>query len=159
MAWAFIILDAYPLGNAAIAPARPGAPPTSSQGCRQWMTDCERAGSTLLVPAIAYYEEVREMERRQATRQITRLQNFCFDPARFIPLTTDHLTAAAKLWGQVRRQGQPTSDRHSLDGDVILAAQVLSLGLPSSQYVVATRNAQHLVRFGFPAEEWQNITP
>jgi len=31
--------------------------------------------------------------------------------------------------------------------------------LPSSQYVVATRNAQHLVRFGLPAEEWQNITP
>lgn len=155
----FIILDAYPLGNAAIAPARPGTPPTSSQQCRQWMTDCERAGSVLLVPAIAYYEEVREMEMRQAVRQIARLQNFCFDPARFIPLTTDHLTEAAKIWGHFRRQGQPTADRHALDGDALLAAQVLSLGLSLSQYRVATRNAPHLSRLGLPAEEWENLTP
>ena len=159
MSYAFIVLDAYPLGNAALSPARSGDSPTPSQQCRQWMMDCERAGSVLLIPAIAYYEEVREMEMRQAARQIARLQSFCFDPARFIPLTTNHLTAAARLWGQVRRQGQPTSDRHALDGDVILAPQVLSLGLPISQYVVATRNVQHLVRFGLPAEEWQNIIP
>jgi len=158
-AYPFIFLDAYPLGNIAVAPALGGAAPTSSQDCRQWMVDCEASGSVLLVPAIAYYEEVREMEMRQASRQISRLQNFCFDPARFIPLTTDHLTQAAALWGQARRQGQPTSDRHALDGDVILAAQVLSLGLPSGQFIVATRNVQHLVRFGLPAEEWQNIAP
>ncbi len=155
----FIVLDAYPLGNATVAPARPDAMPTSSQQCRQWMTDCEQAGSVFLVPAIVYYEEAREMEMRQAAKQLERLQNFCFDPARFIPLTTDHLTAAANLWGQVRRAGQPTSDRHALDGDVILAAQVLSLGLPPSQYVVATRNAQHLIRFGLPADEWDQIVP
>lgn len=157
--YSFIVLDVYPLGNAAINPARPGVTPTSSQQCRQWMTDCETAGSILLVPAIAYYEEVREMERRLAMRQILRLQNFSFDPARFIALTTDHLTAAARLWGQVRRAGQPTSDRHALDGDVILAAQVMSLGLPDSEYIVATRNAQHLTRFGLPAGEWQQIAP
>jgi len=153
----FIILDAYPLGNAVIAPAPPGATSSSSQQCRQWMTDCEKAGSILLVPAIAYYEEVREMEMRQAARQIARLQNFCFDPARFIPLTTEHLSAAAKLWGQIRRSGQPTADRHGLDGDAILAAQTLSLGLGIDQYIVATRNAKHLVRFGLPAAEWQQI--
>ncbi len=155
MAYSFIVLDAYPLGNAAVPPASPGAPPTSSQECRQWMIDCERAGSVLLVPAIAYYEEVRETKQRQAAR----LQQFCFDPARFIPLTTAHLTDAAELWGQVRRSGQPTSGRHALDGDVLLAAQVLSLGLSPTQYIVATRNVQHLIRFGLPAEEWQNIAP
>lgn len=157
--FAFIVLDAYPLGNAAIAPSVPGGTLTSSEQCRQWMSDCERSGSVLLVPAIAYYEEVREMKQRQASRQVARLQQFCFDPARFVPLTTDHLTEAADLWGQVRRAGQPTSDRHALDGDVILAAQVLSLKLPSDQYVVATRNVQHLIRFGLPADEWQNIVP
>jgi hypothetical protein len=155
----FIVLDAYPLGNVAVATADPDIASTPSQQCRQWIVDCEQAGSILLVPAIAYYEEVREMEMRQAARQITRLQNFCFDPSRFIPLTTEHLSEAAKLWGQVRRAGQPTSDRHALDGDVILAAQVLSLGLPISQYVVATRNVQHIIRFGVPADEWQNIIP
>lgn len=123
------------------------------------MTDCEQAGSLFLVPAIVYYEEARELEMRQATRQLARLQDFCFDPARFVPLTTDHLTAAAVLWGQVRRAGQPTSDRHALDGDVILAAQVLSLGLSSEQYIVATRNVKHLTRFGLVAEEWEQIKP
>lgn len=155
----FIVLDAYPLGNAVVAPAGPGVMPTDSQECRQWMTECEAVGSILLVPAIAYYEEVREMERRQAIQQIARFQSFCFDPARFIQLATGHLTAAAKLWGQVRRAGQPTSDRHALDGDVILAAQVLSLGLQSSQYIVATRNEQHLTRFGLHAAQWRQITP
>lgn len=159
MSYPFIILDAYPLGNAAVAPPRPGTALTSSEQCRQWMTDCEEAGSFLLVPAITYYEEARELEMRQAARQLARLQSFCFDPARFVPLTTDHLTAAAALWGQVRRAGQTTADRHALDGDVILAAQVISLNLPADQYVVATRNVQHLVRFGLVAKEWEAIMP
>ena len=154
---AYIILDAYPLGNAAIAPARPGTLQISSQECRQWMQDCEKRGTEFLVPAIAYYEVAREMEMRQALRQVTRLQNFCFDPNRYIPLTTEYLIEAAVLWGEVRRSGAPTADRHVLDGDVILAAQVLSLGLSLGQYLVAAGNVQHLIRFGLPAEEWQNI--
>jgi len=123
------------------------------------MSDCEREGAIFLVPAVAYYEEVREMELRRAAQQILRLQGFCFNPDRFIPLTTDHLTDAAKLWAQVRQEGQPTADRHSLDGDAILAAQVLSLNLLDDEYIVATRNPKHLNRFGLHTGEWQDIAP
>ena len=98
------------------------------------------------------------MQKKQRLA-IARFQNFCFDPVRFIPLTIDHLTEAANLWGQIRRAGLATAERHALDGDAILAAQVLSLNLPAGQFIVATRNASHLTRFGLPADEWQNISP
>jgi len=49
--------------------------------------------------------------------------------------------------------------RHSLAGDVILAAQVLSLELRAGEYVVATKNVKHLVRLGLDATEWPGITP
>jgi hypothetical protein len=120
-------------------------------------TDCERAGASILVPAIAYYEEVRELELRKATGQIARLQRYCFDSNRFLPLTTKDLSLAAKLWAQVRHAGQPTADRHALDGDAILAAQILNLGISTSDIVIITKNPKHFVRFGLAAEEWQNI--
>ena len=154
----YLVLDSYPLSNAAIAPARSGTP-NHSQQCQQWMDDCEAAGKILLVPAIAYYESVRDMFQRRATAQIARFQKYCFDPARHIPLNADHLTEAAKLWGALRRSGVPTSDPKALDGDAILAAQVLGLSLPTSQFVVVTRNPDHLARFGLPVEHWENITP
>jgi len=153
----YIVLDAYPLGNAIIPLAGVDTVPNDSQECRRWMLHCEASGTEFLVPAISYYEVVREMEQRQAMGQIKRFQNFCFDPDRFIVLTTEHLSQAAALWGQARRSGQATADPKALDGDAILAAQVLSLGLQPHEYVVATRNTKHLTRFGLNAAEWRNI--
>lgn len=155
--YAYIVLDTYPLGNAALPLAAPQTAPTDSQACRLWMRDCEAAGVVLLVPAIAYYEGVRDLFQRRAVAKIARFQNFCFDPARFVPLSSNDLTEAGKLWGQVRRTGQTTADRHALDGDAILAAQVLNLQLPAGQFIVATRNAAHITRFGLPADTWENI--
>jgi len=65
---------------------------------------------------------------------------------------------AAQLWAQSRNAGTPTASPDALDGDVLLAAQALSLGLPASDYVVATKNVAHLSQF-VPAEHWTNITP
>jgi hypothetical protein len=155
----YIVLDAYPLGNAIIPLAKPGTTPTPSEACRQWMEDCQAAGTIFLVPAIAYYEEARELESRRATAKIARFEAFCFHPTRFIPLILDHLKAATVLWGQMRRSGLTTADRHALDGDVILAAQVLGLGLAPHEYRVATRNVTHLARLGLPADEWHRILP
>jgi hypothetical protein len=155
----YIALDAYPLGNATVTHVRRGSIPTSSQECKQWIDDCEQAGAIMLVPAIAYYEEVRELELRRATGQIARLQHYCFDSKRFVPLSTKDLSQAAKLWAQVRQAGQPTTDRHALDGDAILAAQILNLGLPKNDVVIVTKNPKHFMRFGLATEEWQNIQP
>lgn len=99
------------------------------------------------------------MERRGAAVQAARLRVFTFQTAhRFLTLTTAHLEAAARLWGVARNAGMPTASADALDGDVILAAQALSLGLSTSDYIVATTNVGHLSRF-VPCDEWINIRP
>lgn len=156
---AIIVLDTGPLSNCVLPlSSRPHMPPTPAQACRQWLTACERAGATILVPAIAYYEVLREIERRAATSQRRRLRQYVFQPGRFIPLTTAQLELAAALWGQARRAGVPTADNAALDADLILCAQVQSLNLSPAVYVVATTNTRHLIRF-VHAVEWQHITP
>lgn len=65
---------------------------------------------------------------------------------------------AAELWAQAGNLGVATADIRALDGDVIVAAQVLSLGLAASEFVVATSNVKHLSRF-VPADLWGNIRP
>jgi hypothetical protein len=63
---------------------------------------------------------------------------------------------AAQLWADVRNKGLPTADPKELDGDVILAAQSVRLGLPATEFIVATTNVGHLARL-VPADLWQNI--
>jgi len=72
-----------------------------------------------------------------------------------VPLTTAAMRRAAELWAWARNTGQQTAPDPALDGDVIVAAQALTLNTP---VVVATGNPAHLSRF-VPAELWQNITP
>ena len=45
------------------------------------------------------------------------------------------------------RTGVSTASDDALDGDVILRAQVRSLGVTSADYVVATTNTRHLTLF------------
>jgi len=73
----------------------------------------------------------------------------------YLPLTTGAMRLAAELWAQARNAGQPTAADPALDGDVILAAQGLSL---NTAVVVATANPGHLTRF-IAAELWSTITP
>lgn len=111
-----------------------------------------------MVPAISYYEVLRELEQRQAISQIARLKIFCLQPNRFLPVTTEHLETAAQLWGDSRRAGLPTTDPQALDGDVILAAQALSLSIPAPGLIVATTNPAHIARY-VAADLWTNIPP
>lgn len=160
-----VILDTGVLSNCVVQiSSRHGASTTSnaaidlshSERCRRWLTECERNGATILVPAITYYEVLREIECRNAVAQRRRLVEYCFQPGRFIPLTTAHLEGAATLWAQARNMGIPTANDQALDGDIILCAQVQSLGLTVADYVVATTNTKHLTRF-INAEEWEKI--
>jgi hypothetical protein len=73
-----------------------------------------------------------------------------------LPLTDAHLQQAARLWADLRQQDAVTADPHALDIDVILAAQVLSLGLKKDEFVVATTNLSHFERL-VPAKLWQQI--
>ena len=103
----FIILDTFPASSTG---KRAGNTPSVLDNCRQWIDECEEAGHTVMVPAVAYYESLRELELREALSQIVRLKTFCLHPDRFISLTTDHLEAAAQLWAKARKAGKPTPD-------------------------------------------------
>ncbi len=153
-----IILDTGPLSNCVVSPAKPNQAATESQQCRQWLDDCEATGRQLIIPAIAYYEALRELELRAAVSQIQRLRHFCLNPNRFLSSTNYHLEFAAQLWAKARKAGKPTADRKSLDADVILAAQALSLGLSSSEFIIATTNPSHIAQFA-ACDLWTNIRP
>jgi hypothetical protein len=150
-----IFLDTFPVSTLGKSPSNP---PTLTDHCRQWVMNCVAAGRSVLIPSIAYYEALRELELRGATGQIARLRSFCLQRQHFIPMTTEHLEAAARMWAQIRLAGQPTADPQALDGDVILAAQVLSLGLSPADIIVATTNPSHIRRYA-PADLWTNIPP
>jgi predicted nucleic acid-binding protein len=77
-----IVLDTFPASSAA---KRPGARSSLLDQCREWIRECEAAGHTVLVPAIAYYEVLRELELRGATGQIARLRSYCTHPDRSYP--------------------------------------------------------------------------
>jgi predicted nucleic acid-binding protein len=115
------------------------------------------AGVTVVVPEIADYELRREILRTRNRSAIARLDAFNgAEPGRYLPITTTAMRLAADLWAQARSAGTPTADRHALDGDVILAAQAITLAVPG--LIVATTNPAHLSRF-VTAALWQNITP
>jgi predicted nucleic acid-binding protein len=117
------------------------------------------AGHRLVVPAIAYFEVRRELERAGMTRSIAQLDAFnAARPDRFLSVTDSALRLAAKLWAQARNAGTPTADPKELDADVVIAAQALDMGVPAADLIVATINVGHLSLF-VAADLWSNITP
>lgn len=146
---AAVVLDSTPLGIL----CHPHNPP-HVMACRQWVTDLLAVGRRVIVPEIADYEVRRELIRIGSTVALTNLDSWG-SQLEYLPLTTAVMRQAAELWAQARNTGQPTAPNPALAGDVILAAQALSLNVP---VMVATGNTAHLARF-VPAELWSNITP
>ena len=147
-----IVLDSAPLGLLVHTTASKAV-----HNCRKWLAGHLSAGTRVVPPEIIDYEIRRELIRANLSAAIAALDAFNgAEPARFLTLTSHDLRRAAELWARARNQGIPTADRFALDIDVILSAQALGLGLPASDFVVATSNVRHLSRF-VPAQEWQNI--
>jgi len=142
-----VLLDTGPLGfltNPARSP--------SGVACADWLDGLLAKGVRVLVPEVADYEMRRELLRAGKIAGLARLDAFG-RTLEYLPLTTAAMRRAAELWADARRKGLPTADRHALDGDVILAAQALTLGV---EVVVATTNVGHLARF-VTAAEWADI--
>jgi hypothetical protein len=76
----------------------------------------------------------------------------------FLPITTEAMRLAADLWAQARNNGWATADPKALDGDVIVAAQALTLIPRPANLLVATENVTHLSRY-VPAQDWHQIAP
>ena len=145
-----VVLDTGPLGLVSNPKASP-----DNDACRQWLDNLVAQGRRVVVPEVVDYEVRRELLRAGKTNGIVRL-NTIQAALEYVPITTSAMLLAADLWAQARQQGQPTADIHALDGDVILCAQALTLGVPANEIVVATLNVGHLARF-ITAKPWQDI--
>jgi predicted nucleic acid-binding protein len=146
-----IVLDSGPLGLLANAKSSP-----DSLACHQWVRTHLVAGVEIFIPEVTDYEVRRELLQARLIESVSALDALQ-NALDYLVLTTSVMRRAAKLWAAVRQAGQPTTDRHALDGDVILAAQTLALGYAPEEVVVATTNAGHLSRF-VTAARWQNIS-
>lgn len=147
-----ILLDSYPLSLAA-TPAR--NPETVAM--KDWTTACLAAGHKIYIPEVIDYELRRELLRAGKVNSVRKLDGLKAI-LRFLPITSAAMLLAADLWAKSRQGGLPTGDPKKLDIDVILAAQALTLGVPTGDLVVATSNVGHLSRF-VPAAFWGNIRP
>jgi predicted nucleic acid-binding protein len=147
-----VFLDTGTLGMV----ANPRGTPWAVQ-CQQWARNLLAAGVRVFVPEICDYEERRKLIHAGSTSGLARLDRLKigFD---YAPITTDVMLKAAELWAAARRAGLPTAPSDALDGDVILAAQViLSTGVGDIA-TVATDNVGHLARF-VDAQPWEKIVP
>ncbi|MBW4688748.1 MAG: nuclease [Komarekiella atlantica HA4396-MV6] len=143
-----ILLDAGPIGlvtNPKLSP--------KSIACTQWLQILVSFGSRVIIPEIADYEVRRELLRANKVKGIARLDEL-IQLLEYLPITTSAMRQAALLWAQARQQGQPTAGDKTIDGDIILVAQAVTLTV--SDVVIATTNVGHLSRF-VSADLWQNI--
>ncbi len=146
-------LDSSPLGLV----TQKAGKSAEGDACRLWMENLLTQGIRIYVPEIADYEVRRELLRAGKPTGVLRL-DLLKQLARYVPLTAAAMQEAAALWAQVRNQGLTTADVHAVDGDVIVAAQVLALGYAPTEIVIATSNTRYLSRFA-PADLWENIRP
>jgi predicted nucleic acid-binding protein len=98
-----ILLDAGSLG---IVTKRRGVP--DAEACRAWVACCLRQGAHILVPAIAYYEVCRELERMRNTTGLARVEAFCSAvPDRYCPSPILRSGSAVGCGRRRARRGHP----------------------------------------------------
>ncbi|MEH2170761.1 MAG: nuclease [Nostoc sp.] len=143
-----ILLDSGPLGlvtNPKLS--------AESLACTQWLQLLVSSGSRVIIPEIADYEVRRELLRANKVKGIARLDELS-QLLEYLPITTTAMRQAALFWAQARQQGQPTAGDKTIDGDIILVAQAVTI--IGADVAIATTNVGHLSRF-VVADLWQNI--
>jgi predicted nucleic acid-binding protein len=146
-----IVLDSSPLGMV----TNPRAKSADCQACKEWLRSMLAQGIVVVVPEIIDYEVRRELIRANRLASIRQLDQL-LDLALYLPITTEAMRRAARLWAVVRQTGQPTAHPQALDGDVILAAQTIEAFGNAPGVIVATSNVSHLSRFVVSAH-WRDI--
>ena len=142
-----VLLGAGPLGLA----TNPNRSP-SNLACTRWLQELINGGARVLIPEIADYEVRRELLRAKKDRGVDKLDALASSLG-YLPLTTAAVRKAAECWAEARQQGRQTASDQSLDADVLLASQALTV---EGDVVIATTNVGHLTRFS-AAEEWHKI--
>jgi predicted nucleic acid-binding protein len=144
-----VLLDSGPIGLI----TNPNRSPASI-ACTNWIQTISVAGIRVIIPEITDYEVRRELLRSNKVKGIKRLDEL-IELVEYLPISTAAMRQAAIFWAQARQQGQPTAGDKTIDGDMILAAQAMTLNV--SDVAIATTNVGHLSRF-VRADLWQNIT-
>jgi predicted nucleic acid-binding protein len=137
-----VVLDSGPLGL--ISHPRP------TSDILVWLARLVADDAMVCVPEIADYEVRRELLRAGRMKGIRRLDAYKAN-LHYLPITTEAMLKAAEFWAEARRHG---SHEHSLDADMILAAQAVTCTTRS--VVVASMNAKHLRHF-VSANRWEDI--
>jgi predicted nucleic acid-binding protein len=146
------VLDSGPLGLVTKPRGKP-----DGDASRARLDVLVAAGWAIAVPEIADYEVRRELIRARATAGLRRLDQFN-EGVVYLPMTTEVMHMAAKLWAHVRNTHQPTADDKALDGDCIVSAIALLASSVGDRVLVATENSRHLSRFpGVDAVSWAEI--
>lgn len=151
-----VLLDSSPLGML--------TNPKATQKTRDitnWLISLQKAKVEVKVPEICDYEVRRSLLKINSTNAIKKL-DYLGQNVGYIKINTETMHLAAKLWADLRQKNLATSGDKELDGDVILAAQAITLkALPENakkRVVVASENLKHLTRL-VEADTWQNIKP
>ncbi|MEH2286078.1 nuclease [Nostoc sp.] len=116
-----ILLDSGPLGlvtNPKLS--------AESLACTQWLQLLVSSGSRVRIPEIADYEVRRELLRANKVKGIARLDELS-QLLEYLSITTAAMRQAALFWAQARQQGQPTAGDKTIDGDIILVAQAVTI--------------------------------
>src|SRR5579875_3533351 len=116
-----VLMDSAPLGLLSAPPSRQDA-----RACSSWLAVLIAAGVRVVVPEITDYEVRRELLRAGKKASIRRLDALA-RATEYLPITTAAMRRAAELWAQARQQGRPTAGDNTIDADMILAAQALTL--------------------------------
>ena len=145
-----ILLDAGPLGMITNPKSSP-----ESEACKSWLAAVTFNGAKVVVPEIADYEVRRELLRAGKDRGIGRLDALKVMLA-YVPITTPVMLKAAQFWASARKMGRQSANDASLDADMILAAQAVTLASKGDEAVIATTNVRHLTLFA-PARVWRDI--
>ena len=128
----------------------------NSFACTAWLKTKLADGDALFVPEICGYEIRRELIRAKKLPGLARLDALK-NSLNYLPITTKAMQKAAELWAIARQKGTPTAPDLSLDGDIILSAQIFILKQSSGENaIIATTNVKHLSLFA-DAREWRNI--
>ena len=143
-----IVLDTGPLGL--VTNPKLSEPAVK---CSNWLQGQLGAGVRVAIPEIADYELRRELIRANKKKGLIKLDALT-EVLEYLPITTLAMRQAAIYWAMARQQGKPTAKDNTIDGDMILAAQVHALGDPTA--VIATTNVGHLGRFT-SASCWHEI--
>jgi hypothetical protein len=141
-----IVLDSCPLGLLCNRNRNQQA-----NANRSWIASLVTANRRIIIPKIADYEVRREFLEIQNHAALAVLDGY-ESQLEYLHITRMAMRHAAGLWAHTHNTGQQTAHDHTLDGDMILAAQGITLGVPT---IVETVN---LSRFT-SSELWQTIVP